>query len=148
MWNYVSDTSKRQRGVLNQLGRFVGHAGWDDYIESLMRSGQVESEFIDTDTILAETLRSGDIIELSWNPGRIMKIVALGNNRFEVTESVNSKLTEGMTFTALMFSKGVPMTCTDVRNGRECHESYIAGAKAGITSLRLNPIHDSAARQN
>ena len=141
LWAYVQDSSSRSRGTLNSLSRYLGYAGWINYVENLMRSHRVESEFINAKTLLAEEIQKGDIIEITWNPDRYMRIAALGDNRFEVLESTNAKLTTGMTFTALMFSKALPLMCTDVRDGGQSLDSYIADTKTGITSLRLIPLN-------
>ena len=141
LWSYVPDNSTRSRGTLNSLSRYLGYAGWNSYVESLMRRQRVESEFIDARTLLSEDIRKDDIIEISWMPARYMRIIASGDNRYEVLESKNAKLTAGMTFTAMMFSKGLPLMCSDVRQGTQVIGSYVAGVKNGLTLLRLVPAH-------
>lgn len=139
LWSYVPDSSTRSRRTLGSLARYLGFSDWNQYVESLMRSKRVESGFIDAKTLLSSALQPGDIIELEWNPGRHIEIEALGNNKFSVISSVNSKLKKGMVFTALMFSKGLPFMCTDVADGETVVASYVAGSKNGLTSVRLYP---------
>lgn len=145
LWAYVQDNSIRSRGTLNALTRYLGYTGWTSYVESLMRRQHIESEFIDAKTLLATDIRKNDIIQATWAPDRFMQIVALGNSRFEVTASSNAKLSVGTTFTAIMFSRGLPLMCTDVQKGDLLLGSYVAGSDNGLTSLRLIPVNNSEA---
>lgn len=139
MWAYVADNSTRSRSTLNSLSRFLGFGDWNEYVEHLMRGNRVESGFLDARTILSNSLRSGDIVEVEWNPGRKLQVVALGDNRYEVLKSENSKLQPRTQFTTLMFSRGLPLMCVDVSQGETSMDTYVAGSKSGITALRLLP---------
>lgn len=139
LWSYVTDTSTRSRSTLNSLARFLGFTDWTNYVENLMRQSRIESDFLTTKTLVASSLNPGDIIEIEWVPDRRIQVVSLGENRFEVIKSDNAKLIPGMSFSAMMFSKGLPLMCLNVRSGDTCHESYVAGNKSGITSLKFIP---------
>ena len=140
MWAYVPDECRRSRSTLNSLARFLGFADWSNYLEKLMRDGALESDYLVAKTLVSSTINKGDIIELTWNPNRHIKIIALGDSRFEVLQSENSKLRPGTTFTTVMFSKGLPLMCVNVTSDDETiHESYVAGSKSGISSLQFIP---------
>ena len=47
---------------------------------------------------MAEALNLGEQVKVKWNPGRLLVIEYCGDDRFEVMESVNSKLSVGDTF--------------------------------------------------
>lgn len=140
LWAYVPDSTSRSMTTLNVLSRFLGYRDWQHYIETLMRSNRVESSFITSTTILAATLVEGDIVECEWNPGRFLALEFLGVNRFRVISARMSKLQEGYTFTAMIFSKGNPFYASDVMDGDTRLGNYAAAEKTGLTGLRYIPV--------
>lgn len=139
LWNYVSDSSSRSRSTLNALSRFLGYADWSEYVTHLMRDQRAESEFLHLKTMSADSLFNGDRIEMKWNPDREMTVEYLGDRRFKVIEVKNGKLKPGMTFTAGVFLKGMPLICDNVYDGDLNLGAYTAGTGKGLTSLRLLP---------
>ena len=139
LWAYVSDNSSRSKNTLNSLSRYLGYPDWTSYLEHLMRQHRVESGFLDAKTVVSSALVKGDMIEIGWNPGRELKAEYLGDNKFRVISALNSKLTPGMTFTSLMFSKGLPLTCSDVEFEGQNLGEYACGTKTGLTSLKFYP---------
>ena len=109
------------------------------YIESLMRDNRVESGFLSRTSLTTSSLHAGDIVELTWNPGRCLVAEYLGDDRFVVRKSENAKLAEGTLFTTLIITKGLPLYCNKVVfDGRKL-DDYAAGLKSGITGLRYIP---------
>lgn len=148
LWAYVTDSSSRSRSTLNSLSRFLGFSDWTNYIENLMRGCRVESGFLVAKTIVSSSVCRGDIIEVEWSPDRRIQVVSLGENRFEVIRSDNAKLSKGMTFTTMMFSKGLPLMCVNIVSGEETYDSYVAGSKTGITALKFIPWQAEKERNN
>ncbi len=140
LWAYVPDASSRSRSTLNSLARFLGFKDWIHYMENLMRDNRVESEFIGVNTIATSSLESGDRIDLKWFPDRLISVKYMGDNIFSVIKSENSKLKEGTSFTSLLFTKGLPLYCTDVMLDNENLGIYIAGKKTGISSISFYPF--------
>ena len=139
LWGYVPIASSRSTTTLNLLSRFLGYRDWPDYIETLMRGNRIESSFLSSNTILASKLVPGDIVDCEWNPGRHVSMKYLGNNRFQVLTAEMSKLKEGFTLTAMIFSKGNPLFATEVMDGENNLGSYVGGKESGLTTLRYIP---------
>ena len=98
MWGYVSYTSQPSTTVLSVLSRFVGHRDWESFKASCTE--ETESGFLTGDVVKAADLKKGDVVELEWKPDRYCRIECMGNNRFRVVESRNSKIFPGNTFRA------------------------------------------------
>lgn len=135
LWAYVSDSSTRSKSTLNALSRFLGYTDWVNYMENLMRDNHVESGFLTT-----SNLHTGDLVELTWNPGRRLVIEYLGDNRYAERESENAKLKKGVTFCSLIITQRLPLYCNNVTVDSEPLEDYVAGTKTGITSLKYIPL--------
>ncbi|MCM1347941.1 MAG: hypothetical protein NC338_00900 [Firmicutes bacterium] len=140
MWAYVTNTSSRSMSTLNILSRYCGYRDWNHYVESLMRESRVESGFLSVNTLLSSSLHEGDRIVCTWNPGRRLEAVYMGNNQYVVSHVENSKLPENATFTNLIFTKGLPLVATDVRIDGQPMGNYVAGEKNGITSINFIPV--------
>lgn len=139
MWAYVTNTSSRSMTTLNILSRYCGFRDWNHYVESLMRDNRVESGFLTVNTLLSSALKAGDRVVFTWNPGRRLEAVYKGNNRYKVCQVELSKLPADACFTSLIFTKGLPLTLTDVEAGGRALGNYVAGEKNGLTSVQYIP---------
>lgn len=139
MWAYVKNTSSRSLSTLNILARFIGYRDWNDYLESLMRDKRVESGFLSANSILSSNLRVGDCVVCTWNPDRRIVAEYMGENRYRVKEAEQCKLQVGATFSALIFTKGLPLCVTGVEYEGSKFGDYVAGEKTGLTSLNYIP---------
>ncbi len=121
--------------TLSILARYAGYNGWQDYLDKQ----HVESGFIATQRVAAKELSKGQKVCIAWNPNRECLIEYLGEGRFVVLHAQNSKLQIGDQFTAVQFILGQPLTATEVVSVREPEQqdTYIAGAKTGLTKIEL-----------
>lgn len=137
LWNYVATSSLPRLSTLSLLSRFLGYSCWDSYVADLMRNNATESDYITTKLIRTNDLCQGDVLRIGWNPNRECKIRYLGDFRFSVISSVNSKLQEGDSFIAMSFSIGNPLQLTNLVQGESEPCAYIAGKKTGLTILEI-----------
>ena len=136
LFGHIPYDGQPRAATLSILARYAGYNGWQDYQDKQ----HVESGFVSTKRIVTEELAVGQKIELGWNPNRECLIEYLGEKRFVVLHSQNSKLQIGDRFTATQFLIGQPLTATDVvvlRNAENTLDTYIAGAKSGLTKIEL-----------
>ena len=121
--------------TLSILARYAGYNGWQDYLDKQ----HVESGFVATQRISSKELSKGQKISLAWNPDRECLIEYLGEERFVVLHAKNCKLQIGDQFTTIQFILGQPLTATNVVSVREPlqQDTYIAGAKTGLTKIEL-----------
>lgn len=121
--------------TLSILARYAGYNGWQDYLDKQ----HVESGFVATQRISSRELSKGQKISLAWNPDRECLIEYLGEERFVVLHAKNCKLQIGDQFTTIQFILGQPLTATNVVSVREPlqQDTYIAGAKTGLTKIEL-----------
>lgn len=97
MWGYVASPCKPSKYNLNLLSRMIGYSDWEAF------SGRNEvmssSRFFVKSKLIADALQKGELVRLTWCPGRVLTIMYKGNDTFEVVDSINSKLAKGDTFT-------------------------------------------------
>ncbi|MCQ2342528.1 MAG: hypothetical protein MJZ75_03420 [Paludibacteraceae bacterium] len=137
IFGFIPMNGTPRPSTLSILARYVGYSGWQDYLDKQ----HVESDFVTTSKILTSELSIGQKITLAWNPNRECVIEYLGENRFVVLHSANAKLQIGDQFACAQFVVGQPMTASDFKSLREpsIPNTYIAGAKTGLTKLEILP---------
>lgn len=136
LWGYVSCNGQPRLSTLNTLSRFLGYDDWNAYLTALEQRTENESDIFKGKGICTADLSVNDLIRVSWLPNRQCTFRYLGNNRFEVMESIHAKLQIGDTFDAIAFIIGKPMYLDNLKRQDETTTSYIAGKKNGITSVR------------
>lgn len=135
VFGHIAYNGQLRPTTLSILARYAGYSGWQDYQDKQ----HVESGFIAAQRVMVKELTKGQKICIAWNPNRECLIEYLGECRFVVLHAQNSKLQIGDQFTAMQFILGQPLTATEVVSVREPRQqdTYIAGAKTGLTKIEL-----------
>lgn len=137
IWGYVSDNHKPRITTLNALAHFAGHASYSDFRKRLEACMGNNSSFLNADEVLSCGLMNGDIIEIGWNPNRVVRLRCIGMNIYEVISSCNSKLVQGDRFTAVSFIKGHPLYLPCIERNGERTLPFVAGRNGGLTIINL-----------
>ena len=137
LWGYVEGANSTRRSTLNILSRYVGSRDWDDYISRLLNEEHGSSNPFIADGVHTQDLQPGQELEVTWLPNRRCKFRYLGNMRFEVLESVNSKLSVGDTFVSTFFLIGQPLYIDHLVLTGKNTVSYVAGNNGGLQSIKL-----------
>jgi len=129
-WGYLTRTSGVSSYTLNSLAQLVGYRDLDAYRE---HSDALQSNLLLSDKLSASEVPTGGRVRLTWRPNRVCVVEHLGDNRFRVIESQNSKLAVGDTFVCQMFIRHEPLYVDDLEHGGEAtHTAYVAGRTDGI----------------
>ena len=133
-FGYIPSQSNTRRSSLSILARYLGYAGWSDYIQNSV----THSGFLTTKVIMASNVHQGDLVEVEWGDDRKVTFVAVGNNQFAVLKSENSMLMDGDELEVLMFVLNHPLQIKNVVRGGKNIGHYTAGLNGGLTSLKYN----------
>jgi hypothetical protein len=136
LWNYVGDVHEVRESTLDILSRYVGFDNYQAFLNELKKSPQRNSYFFTRDEIKASELTAGDRVQIGWAPNRIVIVEYLGDMKFRVEASENSKLEVGDTFLINSFLINTPLYLTTlVRKDLEM-PPYLAGRNGGLTILK------------
>ncbi|MBQ4292995.1 MAG: hypothetical protein II752_09760 [Muribaculaceae bacterium] len=86
---------------------------------------------------MADDLLVGDVVRLLWQPERVCDVVYLGDLKFRVVASVNTRLREGDTFQANMIVEGEPLYIDNLRQADRQLIAYVCGKISGVMFERL-----------
>ncbi len=136
-WGYIGGATTIRNSTLVILAKFAGYKDWEDYLKQICEKSDIESSFFDGATINTDKLTVGDMIEVTWSPNRHCTFKYIGDYRFEVVISENSKLREGDTFEAHFFIEGEPLYMDNLKRGSNPPTAYLCGNKNGLNSIQL-----------
>ena len=134
LWGYIPSRTTPRLTTLDILSRYTGHKDFKAFCASL--HVEDSSDFLtERSYITTAELSSGDRIRIGWAPNRVVTLVFLGNDCFEVQESLNAKLLPGDRIEASCLLKGWPFFVPGILRGGSVTPPYIAGKAHGLTIL-------------
>ena len=137
LWAYVGDSHKPRTCTLDILAQYIGHKDFTDFKAWLKTSVKYNSSFFDAKQVTSSELTPGTVIEIGWSPNRMLRLNYLGQSRYEVTSSENSKIRRGDRFVAGCFIKEYPLYLPYIeREGRRT-APFVAGRNGGLTIINI-----------
>lgn len=134
-YDRTEESSLIRRYTLDILSQYVGFDSWNAYLEQLKLLEGSGSGNFKGKQINADDLQVGDTLQIAWQPNRKSALKYLGNQRFEITETENSKWQVGDTFICKHFISGKPLYVDNLSDkyGQLKSAMYVVGEKGGIT---------------
>lgn len=129
-----------RRYTLDTIARYIGHSSYEGFVANCTGSESGGSDFIRSEYIVPNTLKRGDRIHISWEPGHYIVTEYLGCEMFSIVESFKSKLSVGDTFQVDVMSQGEPLYLNRLIHNNEPPCRYVCGKKSGV-SFRLITDH-------
>lgn len=136
LWGYVSSTPAPRVTSLDILSQYVGHKSFRAFCEWLRAKTVETSAFFQTSYLIPEELTPGTLVELGWEPDRLVRVEYLGGQNFRVIESRNSKLQPGDVFEASSLMTGYPLCLSGVLRDGKLTSPFVGGKKGGLTIVR------------
>ena len=121
--------------TLDVLSQYVGYSNWNEYLEHLHLSEGAGSGDFKGKEINADSLQVGETLQITWLPNRKSILKYLGNQRFEIVETENSKWQVGDTFICMHFIQGKPLYVDNLtdKDGKLKSTMYVVGENEGVT---------------
>lgn len=127
--------SKPRLITLNIISRYLDFSSWQllqEYITGKISDFNVEEFFID---LTNQPLNC--IIKIKWQPDRYLVIKHLGNGKYIVAQSINSKLLVDDILYLSQIAKGFPFIVKNVERKGLSLGNYMAAKKTGIDSIEI-----------
>lgn len=146
IWGYIDDSVSTRRSTLDILARYIGYADFDAYENGTAGdiaespSSPIMARRIDVD----EQLQPGDMIRLTWQPGRICDVEYRGDRVFCVVASQCTRLKAGDTFKCSLMIEDEPLYIDMlVTADSVTPTAYVCGKKSGIHFEPIQASEDS-----
>lgn len=121
-----------RRSTLDVLSQYAGYGSWDAFAVNCNAAWLNSSDYILKVDLQASKMPQGVVLELTWAPDRLVRIVSMGKCLFRVQESKNSKLSVGDTFRTELFMEGEPLLLTDLVHDGKPQMKFLCGRVDGI----------------
>lgn len=132
---FAHDERVPHTSTLDAIAHYLGYAHWDELsqVEDKGNSGFSTSD---------EELRSADLlsearVEITYLPDRSVTMLYLGNHRYRIVESHNSKLLVGDEVEIQNFVLHHPLLVLNVLRNGEALGQFTAGRVSGLLSIKV-----------
>ena len=127
---HINDERNPRPATLDIIARYLGYANWE-VLEKLNAGSN--SDFNTSETVLdVKQLQEGQIILISYQPDRKVRIRYEGEKIFMVEESENSKLKVGDILHITHLANDFPLYISNVIRDGQSLNSFTAGKVQGI----------------
>ncbi|MBE6259717.1 MAG: hypothetical protein E7107_02665 [Prevotella sp.] len=131
---FAQDERTPHASTLDAIARYLGFAHWDE-LSKIEDSGNSDFDMPD-DEIRSADLQPGTSVEITYLPDRKLTFEYLGDNRYRVTNSQNSKLQKGDEVEIHHFVLHHPLLVVNVwREGGPLGQ-FTAGRVSGLSSIK------------
>ena len=132
---FAQDERMPHTSTLDTIARYLGYANWDE-LSQIEDKGNSDFDTAD------EEIRSADLwigasVEIAYLPDRKVRLQYLGNQRYRVVESVNSKLHANDEVEILNFVLHHPLLVLCVWREGESLSQFTAGRISGLASIKV-----------
>ena len=127
---FAQDDRMPHVSTLDAIARYLGFAHWDELSE-IEDKGNSDFDSPDEEVRSAD-LKTGACVEIAYLPDRVLRLQYLGDSRYRVVESLNSKLLVGDELEIQNFVLHHPLLVVNVwRNGSPLGQ-FTAGRVSGL----------------
>lgn len=133
-WGYIDKNKEVEprRFTLDTLSIVVGYKDYETFCTRANSDGCISSDFVKSPCLYSTSLHVGNIVKLYWQPNRCVTLRYMGEDLFEVLESINSKLCAGDRFCCGCIIDGEPLYLTRLQRNNEVLGGYVCGQNEGI----------------
>lgn len=131
----IEDERKPRLSTLDIIARYLGFKSWEEL--SFYDDKSNSSFDSSSDEIRVQDLAENQQIQIRYLPDRIILLMYLGNYRFRILSSQNSKLKDGDMVVISHIVSGYPLLVSDVIRDGQSLGSFIAGKAQGISFKTL-----------
>ena len=137
LWGYVCDSHKPRVATLDVLARYLEFDNYYSFLMWLKTSTKYNSSFFNASQLVSNDIEPGAVVEIGWSPNRLVHLKYLGESKFSVIYSCNSKMQPGDTFITGCFIKNQPLYLPYIERDGERTSPFVAGRNGGLTIVNV-----------
>ena len=132
---FAQDERQPHTSTLDAIAHYLGYAHWDELAKI---EDQGNSDFDSPDgEVRSADLQVGCELEIAYLPDRRVVLSYLGNNRYRIQQSENSKLLVGDEVEILSFVLHHPLLVMQVWRSGQSLGQFTAARISGLSSVRV-----------
>lgn len=131
---FIPDERSPRLSTLNVLAHYLGFESWQQLVAT---ADDGNSDFdVQVDELRSRDLLVNQRVFVSYLPDRELTLVYLGDEKYKVEKSLNSKLRMGDVVTISHFILHYPLIVSEVMRGNETLGNFTAGKFSGLTDIK------------
>ena len=132
---FAQDERTPHATTLDAIACYLGYAHWEELAKI---EDQGNSDFNSSDDeVRSADLQIGKVVEIAYLPDRVVTLRYLGNNRYKVEQSQNSKLQADDEVEILNFVLHHPLLVVQGWRNGESLGQFTAGRVSGLSSIKV-----------
>jgi len=132
---FAQDERTPHASTLDVIARYLDYTHWEE-LSKIEDKGNSDFDGSD-DELRSADLQVGDSLEIAYLPDRRLVLQYLGDCRYRITDSENSKLQKGDEVQILNFVLHHPLLVVNVWRNEEPLGQFTAGRVSGLSSIKL-----------
>lgn len=132
VWGYVAEDVQPRIGTLDILARLLCYRDWESYCAGSRSEELPSAPAMGKQLSVGAGLSVGDRIRLTWQPGRVCDVEYMGNSKFRVVASQNTRLRAGNTFRCSLIIEGEPLYIDRLQQENLPPIAYVCGKRQGV----------------
>lgn len=136
MFGFVGYGGKNRQSTMDVIAVYCGY---NDYKQMAMDLGEdyEVSDFEPVDEIVTVDLSQGTMVQISYDPGRVLVLTYIGDGYYIINESIKSKLQKGDKIKVSHLTKGFKLLVSDVIRDGQSLGAYTGAKEGGLTSVEV-----------
>ena len=130
---FAEDERTPHASTLDAIARYLGFAHWEE-LSQIEDKGNSDFDTTDQEVRSAD-LQTDAVVEVTYLPDRKVRMKYQGNNRYQIIESLNSKLLVGDEVEILNFVLHHPLVVLNVWRSGQSLGQFTAGRVSGLSSI-------------
>jgi hypothetical protein len=132
---FAQDERTPHGSTLDVIAHYLGYAHWDE-LSKIEDMGNSDFDAFDHEVRSADLLPDA-CVEITYLPDRKVRFLYLGNHRYRVVESQNSKLQAGDEVEIQNFLLHHPLLVLNVWRNGDSLGQFTAGRVSGLSSVKI-----------
>ena len=127
MFGLVNENPTPRISTMNQIAQYLGYKDMKE----------MEKMLATVDKLNFENLKTGTIIQISYDPQSLLVMAYMGDNWFLINESHNSTLQKGDKVRIFQLAKGFELLAAEVVRHGKSLGSYRSAKVGGLTLIKI-----------
>ena len=136
LFGFAADERRPHVSTLDVIARYIDYPSFKLLVKDLGEDCDI-SMYQPVESLDNKGLTVGTQVEITYDPQRLVLMTYIGDDRFVVNESKNSKLEKGDILEIVQMIVGTPFFCKEVVRDNKSLGNYLGAKQNGLTSIEI-----------
>jgi len=134
LYGFIKGIEQPRVYTLDVISNYLGYTSWENLLMSLNKQNKPTRETIEH--LVPSQLKKNNVIEIGYEPHRMITLKYLGNNQFKIAHSNDNKLHQEDVIEFQSADLHYPLSINEIKRGEKNVGQYLAGSVSGVTFIK------------